>query len=261
MLNIKLNWLVSLIILKMESTEKPVIKRDKNSNKKEPLNKYYGEAKYEIGIDEAGRGPMFGRVYVSAVILPKDDSFDHSKMKDSKRFHSKKKIKEVAEYIQNNALYWTVQYMEHNEIDKLNIREATIHCMHKCINDIIKQINENNIDFNNYYLIVDGNDFKPYCRLVNNKLLNMKYICIEGGDNLYTSIAAASILSKVHRDDYIDEMCEKYPLLDEYYSLRTNKGYGTAKHIEGINEHSISPWHRKTYGLCKSQQINTNFNI
>jgi len=242
--------------------EKPVVKRKKDINKKDPLKFVFNEeAKYEIGIDEAGRGPMFGRVYTSAVILPKDDSFDHSKMKDSKRFHSQKKIKEVAEYIENNALFWSVQYMEHDEIDKLNIREATIQCMHKCINDIINQMNKSEKiqSFNDYYLLVDGNDFKPYGKLFNNNLAYIKYTCIEGGDNLYTPIAAASILSKVHRDKYIDEMCEKYPLLDEYYCLLSNKGYGTSKHITGINENGISPWHRQTYGLCKTQDININF--
>lgn len=239
---------------------KNVIKRDKDKKKmQDPLNIKFSDTKYEIGIDEAGRGPMFGRVYVSAVILPKDDSFDHSKMKDSKRFHSKKKIKEVAEYIKNNALFWTVQYMEHNEIDKLNIREATLYCMHKCINEIIKQINIENKSFDDYYLLIDGNDFKPYGNLLNNNLCYMKYTCIEGGDNLYTSIAAASILSKVYRDDYIEEMCNNYPLLDEYYSLKSNKGYGTSKHISGIYKNGISPWHRQTYGLCKSQEINNKF--
>lgn len=239
--------------------DKKVIKRDKNINKKEPLKtSFINEAKYEIGIDEAGRGPMFGRVYTSAVILPKDDNFDHSKIKDSKRFHSQKKIKEVAEYIENNALFWSVQYMEHDEIDKMNIREATIYCMHKCINDIIKQMDEIK-SFDDYYLLIDGNDFKPYGKLFNNRLTYINHTCIEGGDNLYTPIAAASILAKVHRDEYIDELCNKYPLLDDYYSLRSNKGYGTSKHITGIYKNGISPWHRRTYGLCKTQEICEKF--
>lgn len=244
----------------MEFT-KNVVKRDKNVKNNEPLNAQFGEAKYEIGIDEAGRGPMFGRVYTSAVILPKDDSFDHSKMKDSKRFHSKKKIKEVAEYIKNNALYWSVQYMEHNEIDALNIREATLDCMHKCIKDILNQINNMKNDFDDYYLLIDGNDFKPYGKLLKNKICYINHTCIEGGDNLYTSIAAASILSKVCRDEYIEDMCNKYPLLDEYYSLNSNKGYGTSKHIAGINEYGISPWHRTTYGVCKILNVNSKFNV
>ena len=242
--------------------ETPIVKRKKNVDKKDPLKSIFSEeSKYEIGIDEAGRGPMFGRVYASAVILPKDDSFDHSKMKDSKRFHSQKKITEAAEYIENNALFWSVQYMEHDDIDKLNIREANNQCMHKCISDIINQITNSDKDesFNDYYLLIDGNDFKPYGKLFNNNLSYIKYSCIEGGDNLYTSIAAASILSKVHRDKYINDMCEKYPLLDEYYCLLSNKGYGTSKHISGIYKNGISPWHRQTYGLCKTQDINNNF--
>lgn len=239
---------------------KNVIKRNKEVKKNEPLKSSFNEFIFQIGIDEAGRGPMFGRVYVSAVILPKDDSFDHSKMKDSKRFHSKKKIKEVANYIQENAICWSVQYIEHDEIDKLNIREATINCMHKCINDILTKMKIKKYEnLNDYYLLIDGNDFKPYGRFENNKLNYLNYVCIEGGDNLYTSIAAASILSKVYRDDYIEELCEKYPLLDQYYSLKSNKGYGTSKHITGIYENGISPWHRKTYGICKDQYVNSKF--
>ena len=93
----------------------------------------------EVGIDEAGRGPMFGRVYVGAVVLPKDNKqFDFSKMKDSKKFHSEKKIKEAADYIKSNAIAWSVTYAEHNEIDSKNIRKATIDCMHSAVNNIIE---------------------------------------------------------------------------------------------------------------------------
>ena len=91
----------------------------------------------EIGVDEVGRGPMFGRVYTAAVILPKDDSFEHSKMKDSKKFHSKKKIKEVSDYIKENAIAWSIEWEDEKVIDEINIRNATHSAMHKAIKNII----------------------------------------------------------------------------------------------------------------------------
>jgi ribonuclease HII len=93
----------------------------------------------EIGVDEVGRGPLFGRVYVAAVILPKDDSFDHSKMKDSKKFHSKKKIEEVSEYIKKSAFAWAICYEDEKVIDEINILQATQRAMHKCIAEILKK--------------------------------------------------------------------------------------------------------------------------
>ena len=161
------------------------------------------------------------------------------------------------EYIENNALFWSVQYMEHDEIDQLNIREATIQCMHKCINDIINQMNKSEKlqSFNDYYLLVDGNDFKPYGKLFNNNLAYIKYTCIESGDNLYTPIAAASILAKVYRDDYIEELCNNYPDLQNKYHTQSNKGYGSKNHLAGIREHGISQFHRKTFGICKTSNI------
>ena len=197
----------------------------------------------EMGIDEAGRGPLFGRVYVAAVILPKDSNFDISNIKDSKKFSSKKKINNVAEYIKNNSMYWTVQYIDEKTIDEINILQATQKCMHKCIDNIIEQMKNNNNN-NEVMLLVDGNYFNPYKNIPN--------ICIENGDNMYASIASASILAKVERDKYIEELCNEYPELKEKYSIHTNKGYGAAKHIEGIKKYGITKWHRKSFGICKS---------
>ena len=202
----------------------------------------------EIGIDEAGRGPMFGRLYVSAVILPKDDSFDHSKMKDSKKFTSEKKIKEAAEYIKENAVAWAVHYIDENTIDEINIRQSVLKCMHMCVDTIISKKPAEQLGHSSYFLLVDGNDFKPYIR--ESDLSYVPYKCITGGDNKYTSIAAASILAKVTRDEYIRELCVEFPYLDEYYGLTSNKGYGTKTHMDGINTYGISKWHRRTYGLC-----------
>ena len=203
----------------------------------------------EIGIDEAGRGPMFGRVYIGAVVLPKDSKqFDFSKMKDSKKFHSDKKIKEVAEYIKSHAVAWSVTYAEHTEIDAKNIRKSTIDCMHKAVNDLMAKMNKTADEL---YLLVDGNDFIPMMKLCCDSYIQIPHKCIESGDNTYASIAAASILAKVTRDEYIMQMCRENPELNTRYDLESNKGYGTKKHMDGIKTHGISQWHRKSFGLCK----------
>jgi ribonuclease HII len=205
----------------------------------------------EIGVDEAGRGPMFGRVYVGAVVLPKDAKiFDFSKMKDSKKFTSDAKIKEAAEYIKTHAIAWSVVYAEHDEIDRVNIRRATIDCMHRAIREIIRD--KLNTTGDKAYLLIDGNDFIPMMELINGEsYVQIPHICVESGDNTYAAIAAASILAKVARDEYIDEMCCEYPVLAEKYDLGNNKGYGTKKHMDGIREHGITQWHRRSFGICK----------
>jgi len=229
---------------------KNVIKREKGPIKTTVLNKYFNaEAnEIEIGVDEAGRGPMLGRVYTAAVVLPKDDSFNHSLMKDSKKFHSKKKIQEAADYIKANALYWHVAYSDERIIEDINIRNATHKAMHESIKGVLGKIGETTMHI---HLLIDGNDFKP-CIILNNELsfTQIPHTCIEGGDNLYTAIAAASILAKVGRDLYIEELCEKEPILDERYGLLKNKGYGTKIHMDGIKKYGITTYHRKTFGIC-----------
>jgi len=221
------------------------------------LAHYYTEDKeiIEIGVDEVGRGPMFGRVYCAAVVLPKDDSFKHENMKDSKKFNSKKKIEETSEYIKENCLYYEVAYEDEKSIDKNNIKSATYIAMHKAIKSLLLRINNNK----NSKILVDGNDFKPltYMDKEEECIKEVSCACIVGGDNKYTAIAAASILAKVERDKYIYDMCEKYPLLNEYYDLLNNKGYGTLKHMEGIRKHGITSWHRKSFGICKDSEIIT----
>jgi len=213
------------------------------------LKKYHCEdpLTLEIGVDEAGRGPLFGRVYSGAVILPKDDTFDHSLMKDSKKFHSKKKIAEVAEYIKTNAIAWGVGYCTEQTIDDINILQATQQSMHKAIAAALKKV-----DHSNVLLLVDGNYFKPYTHNTHNSNPTpLPYTTVEGGDNTYTSIAAASILAKVARDDYIDELCGENPELEAHYGIASNKGYGAKRHIDGIKEHGITIWHRRSFGICK----------
>ena len=211
---------------------------------------------FEIGVDEAGRGPLFGRVYTGAVILPKDDTFDHSRMKDSKLFHSKKKIREVSDYIKENALAWSVSYEDEKIIDEINILQATQKSMHRSITSAYAMITEKKALYGEkarIHLLIDGNYFNPYTQY--NKTRKMVEIiphnCFEGGDNKYTCIAAASILAKVARDEYIEQLCEENPELVENYGIDSNKGYGAKKHLDGIKEHGITIWHRRSFGICK----------
>ena len=250
----KIKDYVSAVII--EDDDEPEIKEALPKKKRimqQPLKKYFKEDPIiiEVGIDEAGRGPMFGRVYAGAAVLPKDDTIDHSLMKDSKKFHSKKKIEQVAEYIKMNALAWAVEYEDEETIDEINILQATQSAMHKCIKKVIQQLTDCNTE--NILLLVDGNYFKPFTTLNKSKtkLETIKYELVEGGDNKYTAIAAASILAKVERDKYIEELCLQNPELIEHYGIDSNKGYGSKKHMDGIRQHGITKWHRKTFGICK----------
>lgn len=199
------------------------------------------ETETEIGVDEAGRGPLFGRVYCAAVILPLE--MDFSFIKDSKKFTSKKKIREAADKIKQHALAWSVSFSDEKTIDDLNILQATMKAMHTCILEILPD---------NGTLLVDGNYFKPITRIINEAWVTVPYTCVEKGDSTYYSIAAASILAKVARDDYILDLCEQHPYLVERYGLDKNKGYGAKKHMDGIREHGITEWHRKSYKPCSS---------
>lgn len=209
---------------------------------------------YEIGVDEAGRGPLFGRLYVAGAILPKGGSFHHEWMKDSKRFHSKKKIHDMSDYIKENAIAWSIQYIESDVIDQINIRQAVHRGMHNVIRDIFSRYD---MSPRNTFLIIDGNDFRPYTMFdeSTDESFAVPHETVEGGDNKYTAIAAASILAKVARDDYIHELCEQHPELSEKYHLNRNQGYGTKQHLDGIINHGITQWHRKTYGRCKDAEI------
>jgi ribonuclease HII len=204
---------------------------------------------WEIALDESGRGPLFGRVYAAAVVLPRDPAeFDITLMKDSKKIHSKKKMKELAEYIRTHALATSVHYQEADTIDRVNILQADMMCMHDCIREILS-----NMDYHQVSLIIDGNYFKPYSVLDESteSMYMIPYTTIEQGDGKYASIAAASILAKYERDKYITELCEEYPELVTRYGLNTNMGYGTAAHLRGIQEYGITQWHRKSFGRCK----------
>ncbi len=216
--------------------------------------------RFEIGIDEAGRGPLFGRLYVAAVVLPKE-GYRHEDMKDSKKFSSKTKIQKVAEYIKTDALAWSIKYVEASVIDEINIRQSVFRGMHECIRDILSKLSaietgsepKEPIYQNDYMLLIDGNDFKPFTQYneTTEEITSLPFETIEGGDNKFTAIAAASILAKVEHDKYISDLCAEYPYLITNYALDRNMGYGTKLHIEGIKEHGITEWHRKTFAPCK----------
>jgi ribonuclease HII len=242
----------------------PKKKQIRTKQTQQLLKKCYNEDEkvFEIGVDEVGRGPLFGRVYTAAVILPKDGSFDCSMVKDSKKFHSKKKIEEAAKYIKENALAWYISFEDEKTIDEINILQATQLSMHNSILEVRKQYNKNIKEEDNqiegkdysYSLLIDGNYFKPitYLNKRSGKMETIPHVTVEGGDNKYASIAAASILAKVERDRYIDELCQQNPTLTEYYGIDSNKGYGAKRHIEGIKEHGITIWHRRSFGICKN---------
>jgi ribonuclease HII len=236
-----------------------MIKQSKSKKSKKILQLSYDEKyQYEIGIDEAGRGPMFGRLYVAGVILPKDGSIDFAKVRDSKKI-SEKKRKEMSEYIKTHALSYHIYYAEASEIDKINIREAVLKGMKECALKNIENIQKQNEDgepiaLDKFFVMVDGNDFPPLMVYDDNTstLNNVPHDTFVGGDNTYTNIAAASILAKVARDEYIKDLCEKKPLLKSLYGLDKNMGYGTKQHLEAIAIYGITSEHRRSYGICKT---------
>lgn len=204
----------------------------------------------EVGIDEVGRGCLFGRVYSAAVILPKEidpeDEF-HLEIKDSKKI-SKKNRDLLSDYIKYIALDYQISYQDVDIIDKHNILQATYKSMHQSIDRL-------SIDIDS--ILVDGNQFKPYMYTNSSNIwTNIPHTCVINGDNQLIPIAAASILAKVARDDYIEELCCKYPILDTIYDINSNKGYGTKKHIDGIKSNGITNLHRTTFGLCKDYTNN-----
>lgn len=208
------------------------------------LEQFYEKNKIEAGIDEAGRGCLFGPVCIASVIWLDEDPIDGNLYKDYKIIDSKKcsdkKKNILKDYIKDNSIAYDIQLINNNYIDKHNILESTIHGMHKCLDNITDIINIDNI-------LVDGNSFNMY----ENKNGDMlSYICVIDGDNKYKSIAAASILAKTYRDEYIKNLVEENPEL-KLYDIHNNKGYGTKKHIEAIKKYGITKWHRKSFGICK----------
>tara|TARA_B100002051_G_scaffold143501_1_gene136065 strand:- start:2871 stop:3545 length:675 start_codon:yes stop_codon:yes gene_type:complete len=202
----------------------------------------------EVGVDEAGRGPMWGPVFAAAVVLPADSpTFPYGDMKDSKRFHSKKRINEVAEVIRREALAWAVASRSSEAIDRGNIRSATHAAMHDAIKSALSSLTL----ISDPILLIDGTDFTPLPWSRDGGEVGFAHhTCVPKGDNRVASIAAASILAKVARDTYVAEACVASPILSERYGLDKNQGYGTPQHLAGLRAHGLSAEHRRTFGLC-----------
>lgn len=195
----------------------------------------------ELGIDEAGRGCLFGRVYVAGVILPNNilELCDEEDIiiKDSKKLSKKNKNK-AREFIERIAIDYAIVYKDNNDIDAKNILAATLEGMH----DVVSKIN-----IKPEKILVDGTQFKKY-KDNNGNIIDHE--CIIEGDNTFMSIAAASILAKTYKDEYIENIVKEYPDLNKY-DLLNNSGYGTQNHLDSIKMYGISDFHRKTFGICK----------
>ncbi len=196
---------------------------------------HYYKDRIEAGCDEAGRGCLAGSVYAAAVILP--PNYDNPLLNDSKKL-SEKRRRELRDQIVADAVAWAVGVVTPEEIDKINILNASFLAMHRALDQL--QVRPEAV-------IVDGNRFKPY--------RDLPFTTIVKGDGKYQSIAAASILAKTFRDEYMDRLAEEYP----YYDWQKNKGYPTRAHREGIRLHGTSPYHRMSYNLLGDGQLQLEF--
>ena len=228
------------------------------------LASHYYEGKVEAGCDEAGRGCLAGSVYAAAVILP--DDYQNELLNDSKQLTEKRRYA-LREIIERDAVAWAVGIVTPEEIDKINILNASILAMHRAL-DQLKVRPE--------AIIVDGNRFKPYFEFTDDysaateglaskstvnrqpstvNKIQIPHTTIVKGDGKYLSIAAASILTKTYRDDYMNRLAEEYP----QYDWLSNKGYPTKKHREAIKQYGITPYHRKSYNLLGDGQLSLDF--
>lgn len=199
------------------------------------LKSHYYEGLIEAGCDEAGRGCLAGSVYAAAVILPSD--YQNELLNDSKKLTAKKRYA-LREEIERDAIAWAVGIVTPEEIDKINILNASFLAMHRALDQL--QVRPEAV-------IVDGNRFKPYQDLPSTTIVK--------GDGKYLSIAAASILAKTYRDDYMLSLAEEYP----QYDWQSNMGYPTKKHRQAIREYGITPYHRKSYNLLGDGQLSFDF--
>lgn len=197
--------------------------------------RYKDDDVVEVGLDEAGRGCLFGRLYVGAVVFSNDieDFFDHgatlNQIKDSKLM-TKRRRAIIYDYIQECALDKAVAYSEASEVDALNVLQADLTCMHRALDKLTVPVER---------VLVDGDHWRPY--------KDTEGYPIVDGDAQYLAIAAAGILAKVSRDRWVEETVKKYPEWDTNYGLSSNMGYGTAKHMEGIKTHGATHEHRRSF--------------
>ena len=199
------------------------------------LEGHYFDGLVEAGCDEAGRGCLAGSVYAAAVLLP--PGYDNPDLNDSKKLTAARR-NALRRQIERDALAWAVGIVTPEEIDSINILRASFLAMHRALDQLAVRPQA---------VIVDGNRFVPY--------QNLPYATIVKGDGKYQAIAAASILAKTYRDDYMDALAEEYP----FYDWKSNKGYPTKAHREGIRQHGISPYHRKSYNLLGDGQLFFDF--
>jgi len=189
----------------------------------------------EAGCDEAGRGCLAGAVYAASVILPAD--YQNDLLNDSKKLTERQRYA-LREVVERDALAWAVGIVLPEEIDKINILNASFLAMHRAIDQLVVRPQ---------HLLIDGNRFKPYP--------NVPHTTVVKGDGKYLSIAAASILAKTYRDDYMNRLHEEYPV----YDWKDNKGYPTKMHREAIRLHGITPYHRKSFNLLGDSQLSFDF--
>lgn len=199
------------------------------------LKSHYYDNLVEAGCDEAGRGCLAGSVYAAAVILPPD--YENDLLNDSKKLTAKKRYA-LREVIQRDALAWAVGIVTPEEIDKINILNASFLAMHRALDQLSLRPEA---------VIVDGNRFKPY--------QDLPFTTIVKGDGKYLSIAAASVLAKTYRDDYMLNLAKEYP----QYDWQSNMGYPTKKHRQAIRDYGITPYHRKSYNLLGDGQLSFDF--
>lgn len=185
----------------------------------------------EAGCDEAGRGCLAGPVSAAAVILPKD--FYLEGLNDSKKLTHQQRD-ELRPIIEREALAWAVAFVDHEEIDKINILNASFLAMHRAIEKLMLAPQ---------HLVIDGNRFKKYAEI--------PHCCIVKGDGKYLNIAAASILAKTHRDEYMANLHNDFP----HYNWKQNKGYPTIQHRNAVMEIGLSPFHRKTFNISDPQLV------
>lgn len=199
------------------------------------LENHYYEGKIEAGCDEAGRGCLAGSVYAAAVILP--DGYDNPSLNDSKQLSAAKR-KRLRDEIVRDAQAWAVGVVTPEEIDHVNILRASILAMHRAL-ERLRVMPE--------AIIVDGNRFQPY--------RDLPYTTIVKGDGKYQAIAAASILAKTFRDEYMERLAEEFP----QYGWKSNKGYPTPQHREAIRQYGVTPYHRKSFDLLGSRELFLDF--
>lgn len=199
------------------------------------LKNYYEQGRVEAGCDEAGRGCLAGSVYAAAVILPPD--YHNERLNDSKKLTARQRYA-LRQDIERDAVAWAVGVVTPQEIDQINILNASILAMHRALDQL--QVRPEAI-------IVDGNRFKPY--------RDLPHTTIVKGDCKYLSIAAASILAKTYRDDEMIRLAQEYP----DYDWQHNMGYPTRKHREAIRQHGITPYHRRTFNLLGSEELTIPF--